>query len=30
VGLAFNVGNLLLVGTLLHRQGRVALRALPA
>jgi MFS family permease len=30
VGLAFNLGNLALVGMLLHRQGRVALRALPA
>ena len=29
VGLAFNLGNLVLVGTLLHRQGR-AWRALPA
>jgi MFS family permease len=30
IGLAFNLGNLVLVGTMLHRQGRVALRALPA
>jgi MFS family permease len=30
VGLAFNLGNLMLVGTLLHRQSRMTLRALPA
>jgi MFS family permease len=30
VGVAFNLGNLALVGTMLRRQGRYALRAVPA
>jgi MFS family permease len=30
VGLVFNLGNLALVGTLLHRQSRMTLQAMPA